>query len=220
VEGPVVHQIQQCFREDWFFATEENLTGEVWFPDIHPMGITLARGIADGPDEDFEKCKLTILSALSHAQSSVQIVTPYFIPDATLITALNLAAMSGVSVDIVLPEKNDLYMVSLASAAGWFQVLERGCRIWLSPPPFDHSKLMLVDGGWALFGSSNWDQRSLRLNFEFNVECYDEDVVEKLSGLVQEKIKHARQVHLRDVEKLPTLIQLRNGIARLFSPHL
>ena len=105
---------------------------------------------------------------------------------AGLIGALNTTALRGVAVDILLPEKNNLKLVQWASSALSWQVLDRGCRIWHSPPPFDHTKLFLVDDVWSLIGSSNWDARSLRLNFEYNVECYDE-------GLAREVGREARR---------------------------
>jgi cardiolipin synthase A/B len=148
VEGPVVAHLQEVFAEDWAFCTREVLHGERWFPPLGPAGTVLARGIADGPDEDFEKLRLTLLGALACAQSSALIVTPYFLPDPGLITALNVAALRGVAVDIVLPERNNLKLVQWASAALLWQVLERGCRVWLSPPPFDHSKLHWPTTTW------------------------------------------------------------------------
>jgi cardiolipin synthase A/B len=220
LEGPVVAQLQQTFREDWFFTTGEVLTGPLWFPPLSAVGHVRARGIPDGPDEDFEKIRWAILGALSNARETVKIVTPYFVPDAPLITALNLAAMSGIKVDIVLPETNDLIMVKWASDALLWQVLERGCRVWMCPPPFEHSKLMLVDGGWTLFGSSNWDQRSMRLNFEFNVECYDEELTSKLEAMINEKIKLSREITLADMDSRPFPQRLRDGVARLFAPVL
>ena len=88
--------------------------------------------------------------------------------------------MRGVEVDILLPAEGNLRLVQWASTAQLWQVLERGCRVWLTPPPFDHTKLMVVDGAWVLLGSSNWDPRSLRLNFEFDLECYDRELAESL----------------------------------------
>ncbi len=220
VEGPVVAQMQEAFREDWYFTTGEVLTGPAWFPELKEAGIVKARGISDGPDEDFEKCRWTILGALANAQESVRLVTPYFVPDAALISGLNVAALSGIQVDIVLPEKNDLVLVQWASQATRWQVLERGCRVWLSPPPFDHSKLLLVDRAWTLFGSSNWDTRSLRLNFEFNIECYDEALANRLETLVDKKISQARRLTLAEVDARPLPQKLRDGFARLFAPHL
>jgi cardiolipin synthase len=102
----------------------------------------------------------------------------------------------------------------------WWQVLERGCRIWLTPPPFDHSKLMIVDGHWVMFGSANWDARSLRLNFELNVECYGRNFATEMEKIIEEKVSAARAVTQAEVDRRPVPIKLRDAIARLFSPYL
>lgn len=219
-DGPVVRQLQSVFADDWAFSAGEVLDGDPWFPRLESCGATFARGIPDGPDADFEKIRMTLLGAASCAQSSIQIITPYFLPDSSLITALNVAAMRGLDVDIVLPQENNLKLVQWASTAMLWQVLERGCRVWLGAPPFDHSKLMLVDGRWALIGSANWDPRSLRLNFEFNVESYNRDLADSLQQLMDEKIGNAIPVTLHDVDSRSLPIRLRDGIARLAMPYL
>jgi cardiolipin synthase len=220
VEGPVVTQLQEAFVNDWAFATDETLEGLAWFPELEDRGDVIARVITDGPDEDFEKLRWTLLAALAEAQSSVQIVTPYFLPDSALTTALNLAALRGLRVDIILPATSNLPFVDWASRAMWWQVLERGCRIWLTPPPFDHSKLMIVDGHWVLFGSANWDARSLRLNFELSVECYGRDFARAMAAVVQQKLRGAREVSLAEADGRPVMAKLRDATARLFSPYL
>ena len=166
-------------------------------------GDVIARVIPDGPDADFENARWTLLAALAEAQTSVKIVTPYFLPDNALVTALNLAALRGVRVDIILPAKNNLPFVHWASRALWWQVLERGCHVWLTPPPFDHSKLMIVDGHWVLLGSANWDTRSLRLNFELNVEGYGREFAREMENVIAQKISAAREVTLAEVDSAP-----------------
>ena len=220
ISGPVVTQFQEAFADDWTFCTGELLEGDSWFSAAEPEGPVLARGIPDGPDDDFETLRLALLGAIASAQSSILVVTPYFLPDASLIAALNVAALRGVQVDIVLPAENDLALVQWASTALLWQVLQRGCRVWLSPRPFDHTKLMLVDNLWTLFGSANWDPRSLRLNFEFNVECYDRQLATSLTDLVQSKIQQSRSLTLADVDGRSLPRRLRDGGARLFSPYL
>jgi cardiolipin synthase len=179
-----------------------------------------ARGLPDGPDEDADPARFTRLGVLACARESVRIVTPYFLPDAALITALAVAAMRGVRVEIALPETNNLALVRWAATAQLWQVLERGCRVYYTPGPFDHTKLVLVDGVWALIGSSNWDPRSLRLNFEFDVECYDAALVDRLDRLVEMKLARAHQVTLADVNGRSLPIKLRDGVARLAAPYL
>ena len=220
VGGPMVAQLQEAFANDWAFCTREVLDGDIWFPHLSSCGNTVARVITDGPDVDFEKLRWTLLAALAEAQTSAQILTPYFLPDTALISALNLAALRGVRVDIILPAKNNLPFVHWASRAMWWQVLKRGCRLWLTPPPFDHSKLMIVDGHWVLLGSANWDARSLRLNFELNVECYGRDLAHDMAAVIEKKLRRAREVTLAEADRRSLPAKLRDATARLFSPYL
>lgn len=220
VQGPVAAQLQAAFSNDWAFTTGEILDGGLWFPDLQESAAMVARVITDGPDADFETIRWTLLAALAEAQTSVKILTPYFLPDNALVTALNLAALRGVRVDIILPANSNLRYVDWASRSMWWQVLERGCRIWLTPPPFDHSKLMIVDDHWVLLGSANWDARSLRLNFELNVEAYGRDFAQKMNRIVESKLQGAREITLADVDARSYAAKLRDAIARLFSPYL
>jgi cardiolipin synthase len=220
ITGPAVAHLQDVFAEDWEFTTNEVLQGERWFPPLPPEGEVLARGIPDGPDEDFEKLRISLLAALACAEQSVTIVTPYFLPDSALVMALGVAALRGVEVNIILPQQNNLWLVQWASTAGLWEILERGCHVWLSPPPFDHTKLMIVDRTWVLLGSGNWDPRSLRLNFEFNVECYDAALAERLHEQTGATVRASKPVTLADVENRPLPLKLRDGVARLFSPYL
>ncbi len=220
IDGPVVRQFQQAFAEDWCFATGERLAGERWFPDLAAAGNVLARGIADGPDEDQDKLRCTLLAALACARRRVRIVTPYFLPDQSLVSALNTCALRGLEVDIVIPMRSNLRTVGWACQAQLWQVLGRGCRVWRTPPPFDHAKIMLVDDVWSLVGSGNWDARSLRLNFEFNLECYDPRLAADLNARVDEKISGAREATLAELDARPLPTRLRDGAARLFWPYL
>lgn len=220
VQGPVVRHFMEAFAEDWVFTTGERLEGPEWFPDLEPGGGIAARGITDGPDEDFEKLRWTIQGAIATARQTVRIITPYFVPDATLVSALNVAAMRGVEIDIVIPQKNNLPVVAWASHAMLWQLVKRGCDVYYSPPPFDHTKLAIVDGTWTLFGSGNWDARSLRLNFEFNVECYDRAFAQEMEQLFLAKRDAGRPITAEELDNRALPVKLRDGIARLMSPYL
>jgi cardiolipin synthase A/B len=220
LEGPVVRHLQETFVVDWDFVTGEVLRGDIWFPQPNLAGDCMARGIEAGPETHGDRIRLTLMGALGCAQKSVLIMTPYFLPDPGLVHALNTADLRGVNVQIVLPAENNLALVQWASTAILWQVLERGVQVWLSAPPFDHTKLMIVDGYWTLFGSSNWDPRSLRLNFEFNVEAYDAKLAAELTAWVERKILSAKAVTLYDVDSRPLPIRLRDGVARLLTPYL
>ena len=220
VEGPVVAHLQSTFAEDWLFTTGEVLEGERFFPPIPSAGTVVARGVADGPDEDFETIRWLLLGALATAERRVRIVTPYFLPDSALVTALNVAALRGVDIGIVVPERGNLPLVQWAQTSQLWQVLDRGCRVWSTPPPFDHTKAMVVDGVWSLLGSANWDPRSLRLNFELDVECYDPELAARAEALAEARIARAHEVTLADVDARPLPVKLRDGAARLLSPYL
>ncbi len=220
LEGPVVSHLQDAFASDWHFTTSENLEGEKWFPEPTSVGPSLCRGIADGPELEFDKIQLTLQGAIDCAQKSMTIVTPYFLPEQALITALNVAAIRGVEVRIVIPEKNNLRLVQYACTAQLWQMLQRGCRVFLTPPPFDHTKLVIVDDLWTFFGSANWDPRSLRLNFEFNVECYDAGLARHLKCVIDEKIARSHETTLGEVDARPLWKRLRDGVCRLALPYL
>ena len=220
VEGPVVGQLQEAFAKDWAFTTGEELHGTAWFPDLEPSGNVLARGIIDGPDRDINNLERVFLAAVTAARQSIRIVTPYFLPDRVLLQAIHLAAQRGVEVDIIVPEKGNLPVLRWAMWGHYRQVLHEGVNVWLAPAPFDHSKLLVVDAYWVSIGSSNWDPRSLRLNFEFNLECYDDALGERLERLALERIGSARKLSPEELEARALPRKLRDGTARLLKPYL
>jgi cardiolipin synthase len=145
-------------------------------------------------------------------------MTPYFLPDDRLVTALALAAMRGVAIDIVLPARSNHGIFDWAVCAEIEPLLTAGCRVWRNPPPFEHSKLMTVDGTWCLVGSSNWDMRSFRLNFELNVEIYDPSLAAQIDRLIAEKRIHP--VGADELARRPLPVRLRDAGARLLLPYL
>lgn len=220
VEGPVVTQLLGVAMTDWRFAAREELTGAAWVSAPEPKGDSWARAIPDGPDADFETIRMALFGALAVAQKRVRIVTPYFVPDAPLMTALGVTAMQGIEVDVVMPAHNNLALVQWASVAQLWQIAERGCRLWFTDGIFDHTKLMVVDDGWTLLGSANWDSRSLRLNFEMNLEVYDSAIAAQANALIDQRLEGARRVTLEELDSRPLPIRLRDGLARLLSPYL
>jgi cardiolipin synthase len=220
VRGPIVGQLLDAFQFDWQFTTRERLDGAVWSAVSERVGSVAARGIPDGPDEDFETLVMAILGALASARESVRIVTPYFLPDPPVIAALRVAALRGVEVTIVIPEHGNLRLVEWAANAQLAQVLSWGCRVHLSRPPFDHSKMFVVDGTWSLIGSANWDPRSLRLNFEYDVECYSAELGARLNAIIDDKLARSRPLMLGELDSRPLFRRLRDGVAWLAQPYL
>lgn len=220
IDGPAVADLRAAFADDWRFTTGEQLAGG-WFPHLPevPYGVP-ARGVPDGPDDRAGTLTAVYLGALATARRSVRVVTPYFLPEAPLAAGLTGAALRGVSVDILLPAANNLRLVQWACQGQLADVLDHGCRVWLTPPPFDHTKLMVVDRAWALVGSANWDPRSLRLNFEFDVEVYDPALAGRLDDHAERLRVSARELTAAELENRPLAWKLRDGVARLLTPYL
>lgn len=220
VHGPVVADLQRSFLEDWFFVTGERMDSPLFFPAIKPHGTAVARCISDGPDKEFRKLEQIIIGALSCAGQSVFIMTPYFIPDRSMISALITAALRGVDVKIVLPGLNNLPFVQWASQALLWELLANGVNVYYQPPPFVHTKLMLVDDVWALIGSANLDTRSLRLNFELNLSVYDSGFAADVRQHFEQALLGVHEVTAAELEKRTLPIKLRDSFCHLFSPYL
>lgn len=218
VQGPVVGHLLRAFVADWQFATREVLDHSYRGPAM--VGDVLARGITTGPDADMEKRRLILLAAIGRAEREIRIVTPYFVPDQTIMVALNIARMRGVHVQVVLPERNNLRAVQWASMHLVQWMLADGMDVRLSPPPFDHSKILTIDGGWAMLGSGNWDARSMRLNFEFDIECYSRELVATLNDEVDRRLQLAQRLDRQRLARLPGWKRVRNALAWLLEPYL
>jgi cardiolipin synthase len=215
--GPVVSQLAGAFSADWSFVTGTEPTA--FGPEAPPRtGVATARVVTSGPDKDIEKIEILILQAVTCARQSVLIMTPYFLPDERLVSALALAAMRGVAVDLVVPERSNHRLVDWAMRAHVGPLLKAGCRIWYNPPPFDHSKLMVVDETWSLVGSSNWDMRSLRLNFELDVEIYDAATAARIADAIRER--RGRRLGTEELVRRRLPIRLRDAAMRLALPYI
>ena len=220
MDGPIVGQLMANFADDWHFTSSEALSSKIWWPTIKPAGSVVARSIVSGPDEDLGKIETIFSFAISQAKHHIRIVTPYFLPDQRLKTIMNLAILRGVKIDLIIPAHTDFKLMDWAMRGNFsFMDIDKfNCR--LSSSPFDHSKLMTVDGRWCAFGSPNWDVRSLRLNFEFLLECYDEHSVRAIDRLVDEKLRQSKKLTADQLEDRNLITHLRDACARLFLPYL
>ena len=218
VEGPVVGQLVDSFAEDWLFTTSEQLAGEAWFPALKDAGPVIARVVTSGPDQDMGKIEFMILHAVACARQSIRIMTPYFLPNDVLISALAVAGLRGIEVDVIVPAQSNHPAVDWARNAQVRPMLVAGCRIHLAPPPFDHSKLMVIDADWCLIGSANWDMRSFRLNFELDVEMRDAELARQIDALMA--AKQGRLLSIDEIDHASLADRLRNNAARLALPYL
>ena len=152
----------------------------------------------------------------------VRIITPYFLPPEPIFSALISCVLRGVKVRIITPSggANNIPFVHWASRTFYPPLLSRGIQIFESAPPFDHSKVLIVDGIFTMIGSTNWDPRSLRLNFEFNLACFDDHLAQQLNQEFDHKLAQSRAITLEDLAAQTMPERFRNGIARLFVPLL
>ncbi|GAB6966214.1 phospholipase D-like domain-containing protein [Komagataeibacter kakiaceti JCM 25156] len=218
IQGPVVHQLSEAFARDWAFTRGEELKADIFFPAQVGNGSILSRIVTAGPDLDLEKIEYTMLQAFTLARHSIRIMTPYFLPDDRFLTELALASLRGIEVDIVVPWHSNHTLLDWARSANLPRFLDSGCRIWLARPPFNHSKLMVVDRHWSFVGSSNLDVRSLRLNFEINLESYDDTLATSIDGFIAMH-RHVRLTH-HDLDRRSFPRKLRDAAARLLLPYL
>ena len=189
-------------------------------PGAAPAGDAVCRTIVDGPNEDPDKLATILFGAVSVARNRIMIMTPYFLPFQELISALEIASMRGIRVDIILPSRNNLPPVHWATQNMLRELVLRGVGIYYQPPPFVHSKLFVMDDHFALIGSANIDPRSLRLNFELGIEVYDAGLVRTLAGHMERCRSESRRVSLEDLDALPLVVRTRNALAWIFSPYL
>ncbi|MBN1548006.1 MAG: PLDc N-terminal domain-containing protein [Syntrophaceae bacterium] len=216
--GPVARQIEQVFMEDWFFTTGETLTALSSLPK--EAGSSFCRVISDGPDEQMGKLYMILSGVISSAQHSIRIMTPYFLPPRGILTALQTAIVRGVHVEIILPEKNDVQFVHWATRNMLWELLEYEAAIYYQPAPFAHTKLILVDDHYVQAGSANIDSRSLRLNFELNVEIYDQNLASELKTYFESLRSRCRRITLQELDGRSLLQRLRDAFAWLFSSYL
>ncbi|MBS3733217.1 MAG: cardiolipin synthase, partial [Desulfobacterales bacterium] len=172
------------------------------------------------PNEPVNKLSTILMGAISAARRRVRIMTPYFLPSVEMISAIQIAVLRGTRVDIVLPSVNNLPYIQWASNNMLWELLYWGANVYFQPPPFVHSKLFAADDEYAQIGSANLDPRSLKLNFELNVEIFDRETTEAIAAHIDERIDRSRQIFLEDIDKRPFPAKTRDALMWLFSPYL
>jgi len=220
VEGPAACIVMEAFARDWTFTTDEGLDADIWWPKLEARGTVFARGLSSGPDADIYKLEQLLGAAIGLAKKSVRIVTPYFMPDARLQFVLAQAGLRGVEVEIVVPSCSDQRLMDWAMRGHLRFFRHIRAKVITTPPPFDHTKLCTVDGEWSLIGSSNWDTRSFRLNFEFDLEIIDRDFTAKLDALIDARVARGKLITPDMLAAEPLWKRLRNAAARLLMPYL
>ena len=223
VTGPVVSDFFAVAAADWHFDTGEVLKGDVWSAERVPATEAegaLVRPVITGPDGSIETNHKLLMGAFSVAERSIRIMSPYFLPDAAFLAALATAARRGVEVEIVVPSKNNLAIVARAMMGQFRSVIRDGCRVYQGGGRFDHSKLLVVDGRWAFVGSSNMDSRSLRLNFEIDLEVHDEAFALEVDQRITASRNSGSELTVDEISGRPFVLRLIDRVLWLGSPYL
>lgn len=220
VRGAAALFLQQTFAEDWAFATHQSLTDDAYFPEPEYAGDSIVQVLPSGPDQDISPLGQLVFAAVSTADSSIRIATPYFVPNSALRMALIHACYRGVRVQLVLPTRSDSPLVLWAGRSFYAELLDAGVEIYEFDAGMLHSKVVTVDDRWCMLGTANMDVRSFRLNFEVTALVYDRDVAEELSVSIERHCRAARRIGPRDVWQRRLPLQLFEGVARLFAPLL
>lgn len=218
VKGPIIEDLFKIFAQDWKFSVKETLPRPSF--RIDNLGQSLMRVSPSGPHENQNQLRWSLLGAINSAKTSLSVLTPYFLPDQELLSALGAASLRGVKVEIILPQKNNHALAHWACMGNLWQVLETGCEVYFSQGPFDHSKLLIVDEYFTFFGSGNWDARSFRLNFELNVECYDPALASELYKIFTLKRSVSRRLTNNELKERSFPVKMRDALARLLTPYL
>jgi cardiolipin synthase len=220
VTGPVVLDLQYVFAADWFVETNEVLGGEAEFPRPEVAGGVPAQALASGPAFPTQNNQRLFVALVHGARKRVVLTTPYFIPDEPLLQAMQTAALRGVEVHLVVSEKGDQPVVSLAQESYYEDLLEAGVQIHLYRKDFLHAKHLSIDDAVALIGSSNLDIRSFVLNAEVMLVIYDPGVTASLAVEQERYYANSRLLTLATWRGRPFTRKFAQNLARLLSPLL
>lgn len=223
IRGPAVLELQYTFLRDWNFMTDEGpdrLLQETYLPRQTPAGNTMVRLVNSGPTDERGAFADIVFVALTSAQTSVTVVTPYFVPTRDILAAIRAAAIKGVDVRLVVPLENNHLYAGLAGEALFGELLEAGVRIYRRPRPFMHAKALIVDDCFALVGTGNLDVRSLQLNYETNIAIFSTPFVHRLKQAILEDIAISEQISPSEWEQRSAWKRFAENISSLMTPVL
>ncbi|MCM3004872.1 cardiolipin synthase [Priestia koreensis] len=224
VRGEAVRSLQLIFLQDWYYMTGQTLLTQIYLsPDLMNIDIDSCGGVqlvAGGPDREWEVIKQLFFSMITSARESIWIASPYFIPDEDIFSALKVAALSGVDVRLLVPQKPDKKIVFYASRSYFPELMKAGVKIYEYKKGFMHSKIVIVDKELASIGTANMDMRSFHLNFEVNAFLYRTNSTQKLVYEFLQDLEESKTLNLDDFEKRAIWYRLFESTSRLLSPLL
>lgn len=218
VEGDAVADFQRMFLSDWALVSGQTLDDARYFPPSEVARHAPMQVVGSSVSSRWSAISQAFFAAITGASQTITISTPYFIPSTSLLEALKVAALKGVDVRIVIPERSDSLLVHWATCSFVDGLLSAGVKVYLYTAGFLHSKLIAVDGRMASVGTANMDIRSLEDNSEVSTFIYDRETVAELTATLEDYIAHSRRVIPDEWYALPHGQRFVNAIARLLSP--
>lgn len=219
VEGPAVQGVQLVFQEDYYWAAGRLLDLE-WSPQPAEGGDTNVLYMGSGPSDELDVGLLYFVHTINCARKRIWIASPYFVPDPSVIDALKLAALRGVDVRVIVPKRWDLYFMYLAAFSYLPECEANGIKFYRYTPGFMHQKVMLVDDDIACVGSSNVDNRSMRLNFEGNAIMIGQPFARQVEAMLRHDLARSVAVDGEEYARLRWPARLAIKLVRLTSPIL
>lgn len=220
IEGKAVAGLQTSFLIDWYSSRKEFLTADTYYPILEEKGDNMMQLVTSGPVGQFKDIHMGILQAISNAKECVYIQTPYFVPTDALLLALQMAAMRGVDVRLMIPRYSDTTFVHIATRSFLKEIMDTRVKIFLYEAGFLHSKLMVVDNSLTITGSANMDVRSFEHNFEIDAFIYNEDTCTKAKDIFFNDMKESKLLSEEEWNKRPRVEKFKESVLRLFSPLL
>lgn len=221
IEGEAVKMLQSVFITDWHFVRpEEHLDPANYLSEAAPGPLCPMQIAVSGPDSDWETIMQAFFSAITRARREILISTPYFTPGAAMLMALKVAALSGIDVRLVIPDRSDSHLAFWATRSYVEELLEAGIKVYMYQGGFNHSKLVIIDGDFCSVGSANMDTRSFEDNFELSALIYDRAIAAELKASYEADLRSSRQVTLAEWRSRSAWADARESLARLLSPLL
>lgn len=216
VEGPVVSQMQSVFMDNWVQSRGQVLHGENYFPVQPQPGTLNAQCFKSGPTEGSEAARLNFLLSIAAARKNIRIAHAYFMPDRLLSQALMEARRRGVKVEVIVPGKIDAVIIKAAARPRWVDLVNEGIEIYEFQPAMYHCKVVIVDDVWTSVGSSNFDDRSLRINDEIGLNVHDRDFAAEQIQIFEADKKLSRPLTSKDLGKRLPWTRARENFWGLF----
>ena len=217
IEGPAVQCVQLSFLEDWYWATRQ-VPELNWVPTASARGDQRVLVLPTSPADEFETCDLFFTHCIHSARRRIWITSPYFVPDDSIVDALQLAAMRGVDVRIMLPEKPDHILVYHSAFSYYAEMNKAKVRLFRYQPGFMHQKVMLADDSIGVVGTANLDTRSFRLNFELTALVADADFAREVEQMLEADFSRCKEAVIGELEQRSFFFRLFVAVSRLLSP--